>query len=179
MNFQEAVSNAKNSTRIAVFAPKIFADCLQHCLNFHQVTFSFFSDENQNVFATDFQIFHTENPEEFNLIKPNIALIIPQSEAEFAKLNLGEIINGGVLIYNEDLEHQISETPGFFRKLSFQIAETTTDNFQNFLETDFSQIPLQISDRTLIENIFGLKILCQQTQIMEEDFYEALMEFRA
>lgn len=177
MIFSEAVSLAKNSTRIALFSPPIFADCLRHCLDFHQVQYCFYSHESQNIFSTDFQIFQTEITEDFNTIKPNIAFIIPQTDAPFSGLNLDKIINGGVLIYNENLEEKISTTSGFFRKLSFENSAIIIENNQKFLETDFSQIPLHFEDPVLLENIFGLKILCQQMGIMEEDFYEALMEF--
>lgn len=179
MIFSEAVSNAKNSTRIALFAPSIFAECLLHCLEFHNIEHSFYSSSYQNIISTDFHIFQTENAEEFNEIKPNIALVIQNNEENFKAINFENIINGGVLIYNENLEEKITSTQGFFRKLSFQNAEISIENNQQFLETDFSQIPIQISDSLLQENIFGLKLLCQQMGIMEEDFYEALMDFRA
>lgn len=177
MIFSEALSLANNSTRIALFASTIFGDCLRHCLNFNQIKFSFYSKKHQNVYPTDFQIFQIEVGEEFNAIKPNIAFIVPETDHQFAELNLEKIINGGVLIYNEKLEEKIAVTQGFFRKLSFENSQITTENSQIFLETDFSQIPLQISDPILIENLPGLKILCQQMGIMEEEFYEALMEF--
>ena len=179
MIFSEAVSNAKNSTRIALFAPTIFAECLLHCLEFHNIEHSFYSSSNQNIISTDFHIFQTENAEEFYEIKPNIALIIQNNEENFKAINFENIINGGVLIYNENLEEKITSTQGFFRKLNFENTEITIENEQKFLKTDFSQIPIQISDSLLQENIFGLKLLCQQMGIMEEDFYEALMEFEA
>lgn len=177
MTFSEAILLAKNSTRIALFAPPMFADFLLHCLNFHGKTFSFYSNSQQHVFETDFHVFQTENPEEFNLIQPNIALIIDDANVDFNDLNLENIVNGGVLIYNENIEEKISATQGFFRKLPFEKARIKIDNNQKFLETDFSDIPMQISEELLQENILGLKLLCQQMQIMEEDFYEALMEF--
>lgn len=177
MTFSEAILFAKNSTRIALFAPQIFADFLLHCLNFHGKIFSFYSNSQQHVLETDFHVFQTENPEEFNLIQPNIALIIADANVDFNDLNLENIVNGGVLIYNENIEEKISATQGFFRKLPFENATIKVDNNQKILVTDFSDIPLQISDEILQENILGLKLLCQQMQIMEEDFYEALMEF--
>ena len=177
MNFSEAVSQARTSTRIVLFAPPIFADCLLHCLAFSDVENSFYSEMKQNVISTDFHVFQTENANEFNLIQPNIALVIQNELSDFDELNFENIINGGVLIYNEKLEEKISETKGFFRKLSYQNAEISIENDQKFLETDLSQIPLQISNLLLEENILGLKLICQQMGIMEEDFYEALMEF--
>lgn len=177
MKFSEAISLAKNSTRIALFAPPIFADFLLHCLNFHGKTFSFYSSSKQNVVETDFHVFQTDNPAEFNLIQPNIALIIDDITVDLDQLNLENIVSGGVLIYNENIEDKISATQGFFRKISFENAKIKVENGQKFLETDFSDIPLQISEKLLQENIIGLKLLCQQMQIMEEDFYEALMEF--
>ena len=177
MIFSEAISLAKNSTRIALFAPPIFADFLLHCLNFHGKTFSFYSSSKQNVLETDFQVFQTYSPAEFNLIQPNIALIVDDITVDLDQLNLENIVSGGVLIYNENIEEKISATQGFFRKLPFENATIKVENNQNFLTTDFSDIPFQITDELLQENILGLKLLCQQMQIMEEDFYEALMEF--
>lgn len=177
MIFSEAVSNAKNSTRIVLLAPPIFADCLLHCLAFHNIEHSFYSGFNQNIISTDFHVFQTENATEFNEIKPNIALVIQSNAEEFHAINFENIINGGVLIYNENIEEKIAATQGFFRKIPFANAEITTDHNQQFLETDFSQIPIQLSDPLLQENIFGLKLLCQQMGIMEEDFYEALMDY--
>lgn len=177
MNFSEAVSHAKTSTRIVLFAPPIFADCLLHCLAFSNVENSFYSEKEQNIISTDFCIFQTENAEEFNLIQPNIALVIPNPSSNFEDLNFENIINGGVLVYNINLEETISTTAGFFRKLSFPTAEILEENNQKFLETDLSQIPLQISDSLLEDNILGLKLICQQMGIMEEDFFESLLEF--
>lgn len=177
MTFSEAVFNAKNSTRIALFVPPVFSRCLLHCLEFHSIEHSFHSISRQNIVSTDFHLFQTENPAEFNEIKPNIALVIQNSEQEFEAINFENIINGGVLIYNENVEEKIAATQGFFRKLSFENAKITSENDQQLLETDFSQIPIEISESLLQDNIIGLKLLCQQMGIMEEDFYEALMEF--
>ena len=45
------------------------------------------------------------------------------------------------------------------------------------ISTEMGEIPLASGDANLVKNINGIKLLCQQFGIMEEDFYEAMMSF--
>ncbi len=182
MSFSNALFQAENTTRIVLFAPPIFADCLLHCLEFHNIENSFYCSEKENLVLTDYHIFQTENAEEFKQIKPNITLVLSQENNTFDSEILQNIINGGVLIYNEkevSIKEYLKQNSSFYRQLSFE--NSTIEKIENelFINTDFSQIPILFKNEFLQENCTGLQILAQQLGIMEEDFYEALMGFEA
>ena len=82
-----------------------------------------------------------------------------------------------LIVEGEKEEETINEAENYFRRLSFSDAETKPDNSQILITTEMGEIPLGSSDANLVKNINGIKLLCQQFGIMEEDFYEAMMSF--
>lgn len=180
MSFSEALLGAQHATRIVVFAPPAFSRCLLHCLDFHEISYHFFQKGADHHTGEDYFIFQTQDAEEFMQIRPNITFIAPSENNMQHPSFLQSIVNGGVLVYNEKdvaINTQLESTAGFFRKLAYEDAHFEIKDSQAFLNTDFSQIPLAIEDVFLMQNIKGLQILAQQLGVMEEEFYEALMDF--
>jgi UDP-N-acetylmuramate: L-alanyl-gamma-D-glutamyl-meso-diaminopimelate ligase len=60
-----------------------------------------------------------------------------------------------------------------------EFAQTEIKNQgENFsFKTSMGFLPFPTQDKFLAENLEGLKLLAQQFGIMEEEFYEAVMEF--
>ena len=81
------------------------------------------------------------------------------------------------MVYPENMEETVDEAENYFRKLSFSNAEFKTEGEKILISTEMGEIPLASGDANLVKNINGIKLLCQQFGIMEEDFYEAMMSF--
>ena len=87
------------------------------------------------------------------------------------------IVSGGVLVFPQNLENTVENTGQFFRKLSFDDFEIQKNNGIVELSTEIGKIPLPFSDEILLKNLKGIKLICQQFGVLEEDFYEPLMSF--
>ena len=151
-----------------------------HVIHFFGNTMDFITSSSENIQGTDFVLFEAENNELLNY-HPNIVLITENNDSELSENFLKTIIGGGILIYNEEDEsliQTIENSENFFRKIPYKTPDFQKTNGTNYLNTDIGEIPVQISDENL-SFIEGVKHLCQHIGIMEEDFYEALMEFEA
>ena len=51
-------------------------------------------------------------------------------------------------------------------------------NEKLILTTALGEIPLISTDESLIKNLDGIQLLCQQFGVMEEEFYEPVMNFQ-
>ena len=76
-------------------------------------------------------------------------------------------------VLNSENETQIT----FFWKLEFAETEIKNDGENFSFKTSMGFLPFPKNDRFLAENLAGLQLLAQQFGIMEEEFYEAVMEF--
>lgn len=129
----------------------------------------------------------------FHLYKPNIALlsgiawdhinVFPTFEnyVEQFKIFVDKIVNGGILIYNEEdavINEIVAETANPIRKLSYSTPEYTIDEGITYLETPEGPMPLEVFGKHNLSNLNGAKWVCQNMGIDEEDFYEAIASFR-
>ena len=172
-------SNFHNKTRVLIFSKNaVLAPFFLHILNFHGKDFNFISSENlSEIPQEDFVIFAASTPNFFENFKPNIALVssdIPQEELDI----LGnQMTSGGVLIFPEVLNAENETQNTFFRKLEFAQTEIKNEGVNFSFKTSMGFLPFPNNDKFLAENLEGLKLLAQQFGIMEEEFYEAVMEF--
>lgn len=129
----------------------------------------------------------------FHLYKPNIALlsgiawdhinVFPTFEnyVEQFKIFVDKIVNGGILIYNEEdavINEIVAETANPIRKLPYSTPEYTIDEGITYLETPEGPMPLEVFGKHNLSNLNGAKWVCQNMGIDEEDFYEAIASFR-
>lgn len=129
----------------------------------------------------------------FHLYKPNIALItgiawdhinvFPTQEIynKQFKIFTQEIINGGVLIYNQEdsIVNQIAldcENP--IRKLAYTTHPHIIKNQETYLVTPDGEMPVEIFGKHNLSNLSGAKWICQQIGIDQDDFYEAIASFK-
>lgn len=129
----------------------------------------------------------------FHLYKPNIALlsgiswdhinVFPTFEVYKKQFSIfvDSIINGGVLIYNEEDAHvkEITEaSTNSIRKHPYKLPAHTISNGITYLDTPEGEMPLEIFGKHNLSNLAGAKWICQQMGVDEADFYEAIAGFK-
>ena len=175
----EIFSSFRDKSRVLIFAktPSL-AKCLVHILNFHQKDFDFILEDNSpSISNQDFVILGTENSEIAAKFQPNIVLISTETETENVTLISNAIIPGGVVVFPEKLENTVETSEKFFRKLPFLDSKIQEKNGNFGLITEMGNIPVPFKDEILLQNLNGLKLICQQFGVLEEDFYEPLLSF--
>lgn len=189
-NNAQILESSENKTRIVIAGAeqaKFLAKIVLHVLDFNQKeTDIFFDDKVKISDENDFTVIfgeENENLADFLGLKPNIAVL---SEIKYAKSEesyssfLNEITSGGVLIYNGEnlkIAELVDNSEKYFRKLAYSMPEFEKMGGQIFIKTSIGEMPISISDEDNLIEISGAKLLCQQLGIMEDEFYEALMNF--
>ena len=178
-DFSEITSYSQHKTRVLIYSSYLkTAELVLHVLDFFGKNTDFILANGKSKTADcDFVILETSDLQKAADFKANIALI----SNEMGSGNLTSIIKnitaGGILVYPENMEETVDEAENYFRKLSFSNAEFKTEGEKILISTEMGEIPLASGDANLVKNINGIKLLCQQFGIMEEDFYEAMMSF--
>jgi len=129
----------------------------------------------------------------FHLYRPNIALIsgiawdhinvFPTFDnyVEQFKIFIDEIINGGILVYNEEdkkVNALVQQTKNPIRKLGYRTPSYTVTQGETLLDTPEGPMPIEVFGAHNLSNLAGAKWICQNMGIDEEDFYEAIASFK-
>lgn len=129
----------------------------------------------------------------FHLYQPNIALlsgiawdhinVFPTFDnyVEQFKIFIDRIVNGGILIYNEEdpiVTKLVEETNNPIRKLPYDTPAYSIDKGVTYLDTPEGPMPLEIFGAHNLSNLNGAKWVCQNMGIDEDDFYEAISTFK-
>ena len=178
-DFSEISAYSQHKTRVLIYSsyPKT-AELVLHVLDFFGKNTDFILANGKSKTADcDFVILETSDLQKAADYKSNIALISNEMGSGNLPSILKNITAGGILVYPENMEETVDEAENYFRKLSFSNAEFKTEGDKILINTEMGDIPLASGDANLIKNINGIKLLCQQFGIMEEDFYEAMMSF--
>jgi UDP-N-acetylmuramate: L-alanyl-gamma-D-glutamyl-meso-diaminopimelate ligase len=173
MNSISEISDySQNKTRVLIYASNpAIAQLVLQVLDFHGKNTDFFLQNGQNeTLENDFVVLETSEVQKAAEFRPNIVLMTEDFGDQDLSLLLKNIIPGGVLIYPETSEI-------FFRKLPFSRAGFKKNSETFVLNTELGDLPLLSANENLIENINGIKLLCQQFGVMEEEFYEPVMNF--
>lgn len=169
----------QNKTRVLIFSktPEI-ASFFLHLLNFHGKSFDFISaSTEQSAPENDFVILDSFDVNIFALFKPNIVLIssdIKQNEIEELDDNMTA---GGVLIFPANINVDHEQQNSFYRKLEFTPTPFQKDGEFFLIDTSMGKIPVSAQEKILAEDLFGIQLLAQQFGIMEEEFFESVMEY--
>ena len=171
----------QNNTRIVI--EPVFSDLLMHILQFHEKSIDYILNKDSYIEQNDFVIFELNNPNiDWNsnhFFKPNVLLL--NSANDYTQELISTITPGGIFIYNgsdQKLVEVAENSNTFFRKIQFETPSFEKNNTSIILETEIGQIPVSSTDENFVAIIEGCKHLCQQLGIMEEDFYEAIMDFK-
>lgn len=179
ISFSDLLSSSKEKTRVLIYAvnPSI-SKLILEVLNFAGKEFDFFlnsgSTKNDN---NDFVIFETSDLEKAAQFKPTIFFVSNEIDGENIASTLENITPGGIVIYPDDVKNWIEESLHYFRKLHFEPADFQKNNEQYVVASELGAIPVNFRDENVLLNLEGIKLLCQQFGVMEEEFYEAVMSF--
>ncbi|SMC85815.1 UDP-N-acetylmuramate--L-alanine ligase [Moheibacter sediminis] len=127
------------------------------------------------------------------LYQPNIALIsgiawdhvnvFPTFENYIHQFELfvESITNGGALIYNsedEEVVKVVEQSEKALKKFPYKTPEYTIEDGITFLQTEEGPVPLDVFGKHNLNNLEGARLICNQLQIMDDDFYEAIQSFK-
>lgn len=129
----------------------------------------------------------------FHLYQPNIALlsgiawdhinVFPtyQNYVEQFKIFINSIVNGGILVYNEEdqtVKELAETTENPIRKHPYSTPDYHTEDNTTILDAPEGELPLEIFGKHNMNNLAGSKWICQHMGIDEDDFYEAIATFK-
>ncbi|MEX0996195.1 MAG: Mur ligase family protein [Flavobacteriaceae bacterium] len=129
----------------------------------------------------------------FHLYKPNIALlsgiawdhinVFPTYEnyVEQFKIFVDSIVKGGSINYNEEdpeVVKVVEASENTIRKIGYQTPDYTIENGTTYLETPEGPMPIEIFGEHNLNNLAGAKWICQHLGVDEDDFYEAIANFK-
>jgi UDP-N-acetylmuramate: L-alanyl-gamma-D-glutamyl-meso-diaminopimelate ligase len=129
----------------------------------------------------------------FHLYKPNIALLsgiawdhinVFPTERDYVNqfsLFLDTIEPGGALIYfseDDTLRNLVDEGNYFFKRFPYATPAWHLDHDQIHIEFPEFNVPIQVFGEHNVSNIEGARLICNQIGIQNDDFYEAISEFK-
>lgn len=129
----------------------------------------------------------------FHLYHPNIALIsgiawdhmnvFPEESTyvEQFRIFIDSIVNGGILVYNAEdaiLKGLVTQTTNPVRKHPYTTPAYHFEQGHCVLDTPEGEMPLEIFGKHNMSNLSGAKWICQHMGVDEEDFYEAIQDFK-
>ena len=129
----------------------------------------------------------------FHHYKPQIALIsgiswdhvnVFKTLADYNKqfeIFIDSITPGGVLVYNKEdttLNTIVDASENTIRKEAYQTAAHFIDSGCTYLDTDEGALPLEIFGDHNLSNLSGAKWICQLIGVEQDDFYEAIANFK-
>lgn len=127
------------------------------------------------------------------LYQPNIALIsgiawdhvnvFPTFENYIHQFELfvESITNGGALIYNtedEEVVKVVERSQKALKKFPYKTPDYTIEDGVTYLQTAEGPVPLEVFGKHNLNNLEGARLICNQLQIMDDDFYEAIQSFK-
>lgn len=185
----------QNKTRVLITSDESTSIAMiLHVLEFHEKNVDFVLKSNLKAFdqktkiTDDNDFIIVEDHENPSNVQPNIVLIsrikddVPFSENEILNYQniIENITSGGILIYpsnDETIEKLAEQSEKYFRKIPYSNPPFETKNGNIVLHTTIGDIPVSLQDKNKVQLIEGARWLCQQLGIMEEDFYEAILNF--
>lgn len=175
----EIVTISQNKTRVLLFTSlESVSNLVLDILHFNGKNFDYFlKNKELNEPENDFVILETSDLERASMFLPNIVFISDEYDFVEVEAIFKNIVSGGILVYPKKIEAKVEELPFFFRKLSFSTSEFKKDHHQIVLQTEMGSIPIHSSDENLVKNLDGIKLLCQQFGVLNEEFYEPVMGF--
>jgi len=181
---QEIYQLTKNKTRVVIGGDtrKISIAMVLHVLHYLDRKVDVILESNQKVSLNednDFVVIEAQkNAHELNA---NIVLlsVIAENDKSKAERLIHTITNGGILVYTKEdeiLKKMVEENSKPIQKYPYQTPQHSIENEQVYLATNEGKLPLEIAQNNL-QNLMGVKWICQHMGIDEDDFYEAIGSF--
>lgn len=177
MNFTEAIHSSKGKTRLMI--SQKMENLVLEIIQFHNFPIDVISINNSINNNTDFVVFFTDDWSLSEEYKPNLIWCTENLNLDLTKHVISNIVNGGILVYSENnftMSEASENANNFFRSFVYtQHPQIDTNTSAILLETDFGNLKLSVKKGMYIDDIEGAKLTCQQLGIMEEEFYEAIV----
>lgn len=109
--------------------------------------------------------------------------VFPQYEDYRAQFDLllERIQAGGVVVYNaldEEVQSTVDSTKNEIKKFAYTLPNYRVENGLYILETEMGDVPLKIFGKHNMSNLEGARWICNQMGLMDDDFYEAMGDFK-
>ena len=129
----------------------------------------------------------------FHLYKANIALlsgiawdhinVFPTFEnyVDQFRIFVDTMIKGGMMVYNVDdevVKEVVEQTSNQIKTYPYKTPEYSIENGTTILDTAEGEIPLEIFGEHNLQNLEGARSICFHLGIGEEEFYEAISDFK-
>jgi len=182
ISLQQLYQQSLDKTRVAIVVPKTnnnIMAMLLHVLNYHDKDVDFVLP-SQKSNSTDNEFILIEASEGVTEFNPNIVLIVDVHPEINTNTLINSITDGGMLVYNKDvaaLKLIVESNSHTIKKYPYLAPTYIVENELHFLETNEGKLPIQITEKIDLENLFGIKWLCQHMGVDEDDFYEAMATF--
>jgi UDP-N-acetylmuramate: L-alanyl-gamma-D-glutamyl-meso-diaminopimelate ligase len=91
------------------------------------------------------------------------------------------MVKGGMMVYNEEDEEVkkvVEETTNQIKKYPYKTPEYSIVNGTTILDTAEGEIPLEIFGKHNLQNLEGARSICFHLGVSEEEFYEAIADFK-
>jgi UDP-N-acetylmuramate: L-alanyl-gamma-D-glutamyl-meso-diaminopimelate ligase len=129
----------------------------------------------------------------FHLYRANIALIsgiawdhinvFPTYENYVGQFStfLDTMVKGGTIIYNEEdpeVKRVVEQSTNQVKKYPYGTPDFRIEDGMTLLETPEGEIPLEVFGQHNLQNLEGARAICFHLGIGEEEFYEAIADFK-
>lgn len=129
----------------------------------------------------------------FHLYKANIALlsgiawdhinVFPTFEnyVDQFRIFVDTMVKGGMMVYNvedEVVKEVVEQTSNQIKKYPYKTPDYSIENGATVLDTSEGEIPLEIFGKHNLQNLEGARSICFHLGISEEEFYEAIADFK-
>ena len=94
---------------------------------------------------------------------------------------LETMIKGGTIIYNREdpeVKRVVEQSSIQVKKYDYGTPDYRIENGMTLLETPEGEIPLEVFGEHNLQNLEGARAICFHLGVGEEDFYEAIADFR-
>lgn len=129
----------------------------------------------------------------FHLYKPNIALlsgiawdhinVFSTFENYVTQFSIftDSLTNGGIMVYNEEdgnVKKVVENSEHSIKKYAYNTPKYFIDNGITYIDTPDGDLPLEVFGEHNLQNLAGAKWICQHMGVDEDDFYEAIADFK-
>lgn len=178
IDFTQISELSQGKTRVILFGlhPDI-SNIIRYVLDYHDKNYDFVSTHNQNITGNDFFLLDTDDEQLALSLSPTIVFIGSHFSASHYEDIIQNITGGGFLIYPDfvaGLDRVVLQSSNFFKKYEYKKPTLAVANNQILLNTDLGELPIEVSDKEILNDIEGARLFCQQLGVMEDEFYDAL-----
>ncbi|MBJ2173462.1 hypothetical protein JBL43_04395 [Aureibaculum sp. A20] len=182
---QQLYQQVQGKTRVVILASKDennITAMLLHVLNYYDKQVDFVLANGKQSIDESNEFIVIEAAKNADALKGNIALVIDVNPEIHTAGFVNSITNGGMLVYYEEVAAVkliVESSTNTIKKYPYKAPDYSFENEVYFIDTNEGKLPLEITNENDIKHLLGAKWICQHMGVDEDDFYEAVGEFRA